>query len=441
MIPPGLMISAPSSGTGKTTLMLGLLAAFRAQGVTVQPFKGGPDYIDPAFHTAATGRASFNLDSWSMERAILDGLVGNAEGADLILAEGSMGLFDGVAIPGASGNGASADIAAMMGWPVVLLLDASGAAQSVAATALGFKMMRSDLTLAGVVLNKVASPRHETLIRAGMDQVGVRVLGALPRRKAVELPERHLGLVQAGEQENLPEILEQVAAFVSENVDMDALRAAATGTLDRAPAPAPISPPGQRIALAQDDAFAFVYPHQIAGWRAAGAEIIPFSPLADEAPDKDADVCWLPGGYPELHAGKLAAASTFRSGMQSFAQTRLVHGECGGYMAMGAAIIDADGVRHEMTHLLGLETSFAKRKMHLGYRKATLNAPIPGQDEGAALRGHEFHYASILKEPDTPLARITDSNDIEVPETGSFRRFDGGGQATGTFFHLIAEGT
>ena len=440
MIPPGLLISAPSSGTGKTTLMLGLLAELRAQGVTVQPFKSGPDYIDPAFHTAASGRASFNLDSWSMDLDTIHGLIGNAAGADLILAEGSMGLFDGVALPGACGNGASADIAALMNWPVVLVLDAGGAAQSVAATALGFKTFRPDVRLAGVVLNRVASPRHETLIRVGMDAVGIPVLGALPRRKEIELPERHLGLVQAGEQENLPAILAEAAAFVAAHLDLDALREAAGGARDAALDPAAVVPPGQRIALAQDDAFAFVYPHLLAGWRAAGATVVPFSPLADQAPDPGADVCWLPGGYPELHAGRLAAAETFRAGLQEFARTRPVHGECGGYMAMGAGLVDKDGARHRMAGLLGLETSFEKRKFHLGYRKATLHAAMPGMASGARLRGHEFHYATILAEPDAPLARITDSNDAEVAETGSVRTFEDGGRATGTFFHLISEG-
>ncbi|MFG6595193.1 cobyrinate a,c-diamide synthase [Sulfitobacter sp. 1A13368] len=438
MIPSGLLISAPASGTGKTTLMLGLLAALRAEGVAVQPFKSGPDYIDPAFHTAASGRASFNLDSWSMDRARIEGLVGNADGAELILGEGSMGLFDGVAKPGACGNGASADVAALMGWPVVLVLDVSGAAQSVAATALGFREMRPDVELAGVVLNRVASPRHETLVRAGMEAVGIKVFGALPRRVEIEMPERHLGLVQAGEQENLPDLLGQAAAFVAAHVDVTALRAAARGTLQNPPAPAQITPPGQRIALAQDNAFAFVYPHLLAGWRAAGAEVLPFSPLANEAPDDSADCCWLPGGYPELHAGRLAAAAQFRDGLRAFAETRPVHGECGGYMAMGAGLIDKEGTRHEMAGLLGLETSFAKRKMHLGYRQADLNAPIPGHSARAELRGHEFHYATILAEPDAPLARITDANDFEVPETGSVRDFAGGGRATGTFFHMIA---
>lgn len=440
MIPNGLMISAPASGTGKTTLMLGLLAAFRAQGLNVQPFKSGPDYIDPAFHTAASGRASFNIDSWSMEAARIEGLVSNARGADLILAEGSMGLFDGVAIQGASGNGASADISAHMGWPVVLVLDVSGAAQSVAATALGFKMMRPDVTLAGVVLNRVASPRHEALVRVGMAQAGITVLGVLPRRSEMELPERHLGLVQAGEQDNLDQILSDAASFIAEHVNLDAVRAAAAGARDDGSAPLKITPPGQRIALAQDNAFAFVYPHLLAGWRAAGAEILPFSPLLDDAPDDSADICWLPGGYPELHAGVIAAAEKFKNGMRSFAETRPVHGECGGYMALGAGLVDKEGARHEMLGLLGLETSFATRKFHLGYRRATLNAAIPGAPAGAQLRGHEFHYATILEEPDTPLALITDSNGLTVPETGTYRRTSGGGQVSGTFFHLIAEG-
>jgi len=194
--------------------------------------------------------------------------------------------------------------------------------------------------------------------------------------------------------------------------------------------------PGNRIALARDAAFSFVYPHLIEGWRRAGAEVIPFSPLADEAPDPHADVCWLPGGYPELHAGTLAAARRFRRGLLDFARNRPVHGECGGYMAMGAGLIDATGTRHEMAGLLGLETSFAKRRMHLGYRLAELIAPIPGHRAGSRLRGHEFHYATILDQPDAALANVTDANGASVPEAGSRR-----GLATGSFFHLIASAT
>ncbi len=434
MIPPGLIISAPASGTGKTTLMLGLLGAFRAEGLAVQPFKSGPDYIDPAFHRAASGRFSVNLDSWAMSEARIAGLIGAAGGADLVLAEGSMGLFDGVARAGETGTGASADLSALTGWPVVLVLDVSGQAQSAAAVAKGFASMRPDVTVAGVVLNRVASPRHEALVRAGMETAGIPVFGALPRRATIEMPERHLGLVQAEETPELDRIIADAADFVAGHLDLAALRAAAGATRVAPGQPVAVTPPGQRIALARDAAFSFVYPHLIDAWRAAGAEILPFSPLADEAPDDSADCCWLPGGYPELHGGRLAAAARFRQGLRRFAETRPVHGECGGYMAMGAGLVDREGQRHEMAGLLGLVTSFEKRKMHLGYRLAELAAPVPGHATGARLRGHEFHYSTILDQPDMALARVVDANGDAVPETGSRR-----GLATGTFFHLIAE--
>ncbi|WP_111429607.1 cobyrinate a,c-diamide synthase [Rhodobacteraceae bacterium DSL-40] len=436
MLPRGLMISAPASGTGKTTVMLGLARAFRDRGLTVQPFKSGPDYIDPAFHGAASGRISLNLDSWAMPPDMLDAHLARAGGADLVLAEGSMGLFDGVAQPGESGNGASADIARRTGWPVVLVLDISGQAQTAAAVARGFPGFREGVDVAGVVLNRVASPRHEALARLGMEAAGLRVFGALPRRRDVEVPERHLGLVQAEEHGSLEPFIANAAAFIAEHLDLDALLAAAAGGGGpaAAPAPAAIRPPGQRIALARDAAFSFTYPHLLDAWRAAGAEILPFSPLADEAPAATADICWLPGGYPELHAGRLAAAGRFRSGLRAFAETRPVHGECGGYMAMGAGLVDAEGTRHEMAGLLGLVTSYETRRMHLGYRLAELQGPLPGQDAGARLRGHEFHYSTILAQPDAPLARVSDANGAAVAETGSRR-----GRASGTFFHLIAE--
>ncbi|MGI3187332.1 cobyrinate a,c-diamide synthase [Nioella aestuarii] len=434
-MPRGLIISAPASGTGKTTLTLGLLAALRARGLTVQPFKSGPDYIDPGFHSAAAGRASVNLDTWAMGAEMIGGLIGCAADAELIVAEGSMGLFDGVAIDGECGNGASAHLAALTGWPVVLVLDTSGQAQSAAAVAKGFALMRPDVRIAGVVLNRVASPRHEAMLRAGMSEVGIEVLGTLPRQKEIEMPSRHLGLVQAGEQAEMPRILDTAARFVAENVNLDRMLEIAAETTMTGHT-ASIAPPGQRIALARDGAFSFVYPHQLDGWRRAGAEILPFSPLNDEAPDESADICWLPGGYPELHAGQLAAATHFRAGLRSFAETRPVHGECGGYMAMGSALVDKEGTHHEMAGLLGLVTSYEKRKMHLGYRLATLQAAMPGHAAGARLRGHEFHYSTILDQPDAPLAEVVDAGGAAVPETGSRR-----GHATGTFFHLIAEAT
>ena len=218
-----LVISAPASGTGKTTLTLALARTFRDRGLSVQCFKSGPDYIDPAFHTAATGRTSVNLDSWAMPRETIEGLVVHGADADLVLAEGSMGLFDGVAQPGRSGTGASADIAAMMGWPVLLVLDPSGQAQTAAAVASGLRDFRGGVRIAGVVLNRVASPRHEDLVRRAMEGAGIAVLGALPRHAPIALPERHLGLVQAEELVRLNELIAEAARLVAERIDLDAV--------------------------------------------------------------------------------------------------------------------------------------------------------------------------------------------------------------------------
>ncbi|WP_340314598.1 cobyrinate a,c-diamide synthase [Rhizorhabdus argentea] len=431
---PGLMISAPASGIGKTTVTLGLLRALTERGMAVQPFKSGPDYIDPAFHRAACGRASFNLDSWAMDGGLIDAIASEAAGADLVLAEGSMGLYDGVVSQGATGNGASADIARRMGWPVVLVLDVSGQTQSAAATALGFKLLDAQVPLAGVILNRVASPRHERLVRRGFEDLEIPVLGALPRRSDLALPERHLGLVQAMEHPTLDATIAAYGAFLRAHADLDAIVHAA-GAQERAPMPdwGRLPPPAQRIAMAGDAAFSFVYPHMLEAWRRAGAEIMLFSPLADEAPAQDADLVWLPGGYPELHAGAIAGATTFLAGLRRHAETRPVHGECGGYMVLGEALIDEAGRQHRMAGLLGLVTSHAERRLHLGYRSAELMAPVAGLAAGTRLRGHEFHYSTIVEQTDAPLALVTDADGAVVTETGSHR-----GRVTGGYFHMIA---
>ncbi|WP_375783851.1 cobyrinate a,c-diamide synthase [Bradyrhizobium sp. Pha-3] len=431
----GLVISAPASGVGKTTLTLALARAYRNRGLKVQCLKSGPDYIDPAFHAVATGRASVNIDSWAMAGEAIAYLAGRGADADLVLAEGSMGLFDGVATRGVSGTGATADIAEMTGWPVLLVIDPSGQAQTAAAVAAGLRDFRAGVRLAGVVLNRVASARHEALVRSAMAAARIPVLGALPRHAEIALPKRHLGLVQAEEQAEIDGLISEAARFVVEHVDLDAvLQSARAWSPQSAVRSLDITPPGQRIALARDAAFSFVYPHMLEAWRAAGAEIVTFSPLADQGPDANADVCWLPGGYPELHAARLASNKGFLGQLRAFAETRPVHGECGGYMVLGAALTDAEGVRHSMAGLLGLETSYAKRRMHLGYRLAELAAAMPGHGPGARLRGHEFHYSTIIAQPDTPLAVVRDATGAIVAETGSRR-----GNATGTFFHLIAE--
>lgn len=432
MTAPGLLIAAARSGSGKTTLALGLMRALTRRGLRVSAVKCGPDYIDSAFHAAATGRDSLNLDSWAMAPATIAALAGLAsENADLVVAEGAMGLFDG-APGGASGIGASADIAAMLGWPVVLAHDVSGQAQTAAAVIRGLASHDSRLTIAGVVANRVGSDRHRRLVADGVAALGLPLFGALPRNDAATLPARHLGLVQAGETDRLEERLNALADFVEAHVDVGAIAGAARAATS-SPAPGfSIRPPAQRIALARDEAFSFFYPHLARGWRTAGAELFPFSPLADEPPPDHCDLCWLPGGYPELHAGRLAQAQAFFAGLRRFGETRPVHGECGGFMVLGRSLIDAQGAAHPMAGLLDLETSFAKRRLHLGYRVARLPVNHCLGRKEQILRGHEFHYATIVRQSGEPFVLAKD------PYTDS-ERHEGlrNGWVSGSFFHLI----
>ena len=431
----GLIIGAPRSGAGKTTLTLAIAAALRRRGVRVRVAKSGPDYIDPAFHEAATGAPCPNLDAWAMPPGLLDGILAEvADDAELVLIETAMGLFDGVeAPPGRSGAGA--DLAARYGLPVLLALDVSGQSQTAAAVARGFVSHRADVRIGGVVLNRVGSERHRDGIVAAMGALGLPVLGSMKRDGRVALPERHLGLVQAMENRELPGLLERLADLGERDLDLDGMLAMAAELPSGVRAEGlGLPPPGQRVALAQDAAFSFVYPHVVAAWRRAGAEVVPFSPLADEGPAEDCDCCWLPGGYPELHAARLAAADRFRAGMSRFAETRPVHGECGGYMVLGTALVDAEGQGHAMLGLLGHTTSFAKRRLHLGYREARLLGATSLGPEGSVLRGHEFHYA-VTTDPggDGPFAAVTDAAGKALGDAGGRR-----GGVSGSFFHAIA---
>ncbi|MGH6792349.1 MAG: cobyrinate a,c-diamide synthase [Methyloceanibacter sp.] len=431
----GLIVAAPRSGAGKTTVTLALLAALHRRGLAVQGAKAGPDYIDPAFHEAATGKASFNLDSWAMPPALLDALLGEAAArADLIVIEGVMGLYDGIeAAP--RRTGATADLAARFNLPVLLVIDVAGQSQSAAALVRGFAVHDPDVRIAGIVLNRVGSERHRRLVVDAIAALDIPVLGSIQRDETLVLPERHLGLVQAAEHADLAAWFDRLAAMAEQCLDLDAILKLAAPPHLSAAGPYPSIPsPGQRIALAQDAAFSFVYPHVIDGWRKAGAEIVPFSPLADEKPPESCDACWLPGGYPELHAGRLAAAKNFRDGLARFAETRNVHGECGGYMVLGEALEDGDGVSHAMTGLLSHVTSFAKRRLHLGYRQAHLLADGPLGPQGTVLRGHEFHYAALIAPgSDEPLVELTDGKGDALGKGGGRR-----GHVTGTFFHAMA---
>ncbi len=416
----GIIISAPASGSGKTTVTLGVLRALKRLDIPVTAAKSGPDYIDPRFHTAACGVECGNLDAWAMSPRRIRSL---AAGSGLLIIEGAMGLFDG-APP--KGKGSTADLARILELPVVLVVDAARMAQSVAPVVAGFAAQDSKVHIAAVILNNVGSLRHERILRMALNPIGIPVLGAIPRQSDISHPSRHLGLVQASERPDLEEYLDHTADIVADNIDLEALQNLATPLPQSHPVQPP-PPPAQSIAVARDAAFAFAYPHLLSDWRRAGAELTFFSPLKDQAPQK-AEMVFLPGGYPELHAATLANASTFHAGMLSAAKSAIIYGECGGYMMLGKSLTDAKGKSHRMLGLLDLETSFEKRKLHLGYRRLT---PLAGPFN-TALNGHEFHYATTLRASGDTLFRTHDAQGSALQDMGLVQ-----GKISGSFAHVI----
>jgi cobyrinic acid a,c-diamide synthase len=394
----GFIVAAAASHSGKTTISLGLIAAFRARGLTVAAAKCGPDYIDSRFLEAASGGLVINLDPWAMSPEILSArLARQIRSADLAIVEGVMGLYDG----GPGGAGSTASLARAIELPVVLVVGAQGLAQSAAAVAEGCARLAEGFSIAGAIANQVASERHADLVREGFLRVSVPLLGLVRRDQTIALPSRHLGLVQAEEHVGLAAKIARAGELVAEGCDLDRILGIAQAgscvpTLSPQERVGPLAPLGQRIAVARDVAFAFAYPHLLQDWRDRGAAIYFFSPLSDEPPSDNADAVFLPGGYPELHAGRIATAEQFRSGMQkAAARGALIYGECGGYMVLGDSLTDADGAAHPMLGLLPLSTSFEDRKLTLGYRRLKPINDLPWKQPLAA---HEFHYARIVSE-------------------------------------------
>jgi cobyrinic acid a,c-diamide synthase len=431
----GVIIAAPQSNSGKTVVTLGLLRRLRNQGVRVGAAKAGPDYIDPGFLAAACGAPCRNLDVWAMRRATLAAQIAALQSsAEIILCEGTMGLFDGA---GLTGRGSTADLAALTGWKIILVVSLEGQAASSAALIEGFARHRRDVTIGGVIFNRVASRRHAAMAEAALRQSlpEMRVLGAVSRDASLALPSRHLGLVPSGEQPALDTFLERAAVVMGDAIDSAALRAL---TAPASLAPQRTSPPlptlGARIAIAKDDAFVFAYDGVTEGWRADGAELCFFSPLKDEAPPEQVDAIYLPGGYPELHAGRIANNRRFLDGLRKAAHRGVaIYGECGGYMVLGRGLVDADGTRHAMAGLLPAETSFAERKLHLCYRAVTLASDGVLGRAGQAYRAHEFHYATVMEEGAAPrLFSVIDADETALGSAGCAV-----GRVAGSFIHLI----
>ncbi len=423
----GFVLAAPASGTGKTVVSAGLLEALRRRGVRVKSAKTGPDYIDPQFLAAAAQGDCINLDPWAMTDQQLRARAGEHLGeADMLVVEGVMGLFDG-----AVGGGAStADLARVLGLPVVLIVDASRQAQSVAAIVHGFATLRTDIVVAGVIATRVASDRHEAMVAEALSPLDICYLGAVFRDDDLAIPSRHLGLVQATEVGQLAGLIEAAGHAVGDRVDLEAIEelarpVVAGGAVQR------MQPPGQKIAVARDAALSFVYPHMLSDWQRSGASLQFFSPLDNDAPSADCDAVFLPGGYPELHAGKLSQAQEFMDGLAAAAKRgACIYGECGGYMVLGEAIIDGDGRAHRMSGLLSHVTSFSDRARHLGYRHLVAR---DGCGLTGEFLGHEFHY-SILAEAgtDQPLFRAYDSSGNDLGDVGGRK-----GTVMGSYNHII----
>jgi cobyrinic acid a,c-diamide synthase len=393
---PRVVISGTNSGAGKTTVACGLIGALRARGWNVQGFKVGPDYIDPSYHALASGRPGRNLDAFLSGPDLIAPLLRHgAEGADIAVLEGVMGLFDG-----ASGRGelaSTAHVAKLAQAPILLVVDAASMARSAAAIVHGYRTFDPDLEIAGVVFNKVGSDHHEQLLRDAVADLGVPVLGALRRDERIVAPERHLGLVPAGEQaERTRTALQALAEAMMRYVDLDAIERVARESPDL-PGPAwnpePDAEPvaaGTRIAIARGPAFSFHYEENLELLSAAGAELAPFDPTADEALPEGAAGLIVAGGFPEVFGAELEANAPLRAAVRDFAAVgRPVLAECGGLLYLGSEL---DG--RAMCGVLPARGRMGGR-LSLGYREAVAATSTPWIDAGERLRGHEFHYSTV----------------------------------------------
>lgn len=417
---PRVLIAAAGSGAGKTTLAAGLMALLARQGCRVQPFKAGPDYIDPGYHSLACGRVSRNLDPWWFDGDGLRELFLRAvAGADLAVIEGVMGLFDGC--HGRDDSGSSAELARLLATPVVLVVDAWGMGRSAAALVHGCATFDPRVAVRGVIFNRVAGPRHYEILREAVQGVaGVRVLGCLPREESLAWPERHLGLVAAPEQGGLPGLLDRLAARLSETVDLDALWEVAREAPPLNPLSAerrlfPSAGDGSgageparftcRVAVARDEAFHFYYQDGLDYLAACGAELVPFSPKDDTALPEGIDGLYIGGGFPEVFAADLAANEGMKAAVRRAAARGMpVYAECGGLMYLTEAIVTRDGSRRAMAGVLPGWCEMRERLAGLGYVEGELLADTILGCRGERVRGHEFHYSVWRSERLVPPA-------------------------------------
>jgi cobyrinic acid a,c-diamide synthase len=392
---PRLIIAAPMSGSGKTTITAALIAAFTARGLRVAPFKVGPDYIDPTYHARAAGRVCANLDAWMLPpERVRDLFAYRAQDADLALVEGVMGLFDGYS--GDDDAGSTAHIARLLDAPVLLVLDASAMARSAAAIVLGVRDFDPRVCIAGVILNRVGSARHAEMIQCAVEaRTGIPVVGFVTRDDAVYLPERHLGLIPTNEPGRWNVWLETARAKISSAVNLDQilqLARAAPPLADTAPI-YKFTPHRAVIAVARDEAFGFLYEDNLDLLRAAGAEIVFFSPLRDSTLPRGAQALYLAGGFPEIYAAELADNVAMRAKIRlAFYSGVPIYAECGGLMYLTEEIVDQQNVAHAMVGVLPGRSTMTER-LTLGYRTVRAARDSWLWRAGEIMRGHEFHYS------------------------------------------------
>ncbi len=436
-MPPTIVVAGVHSGVGKTTIATGLMAAFSRRGLRVQGFKVGPDYIDPSYHTAVTGRPSRNIDTWMLPHAAAVELFLRASAdADLCIVEGVMGLFDGRT--GGRGAGSTAEVAALLGVPVLLVVDGWKIARSAAAIVHGYRSFDPDVELAGVVLNRIAGEGHYRAVAPPIeDEAGVPVVGSLGRDERLALPERYLGLIPTTEGPIARSYFDTLAETIGRQLDLECIF-----RLARAPRPSvtvtePLFPAGSlpsrvRLAVARDRAFSFYYQDALDLLAAHGAELLEFSPVEDEAIPQGTDAVYLGGGFPELFATQLSANRPMLESIRAASRCGTpIYAECGGYMYLGESLTDAEGTRHAMLGLLPLHSTMSQSRMTLGYRELRTLRPGPFGAAGTRLRGHEFHW-SVSTEPAPEGAVYAAAVD------GGGERLAGGarGAAWGSYMHL-----
>ncbi|MMZ47600.1 Cobyrinic acid A,C-diamide synthase [compost metagenome] len=406
-----IIIAGTGSGAGKTTITIGLMAAFRKKGLVVQGFKCGPDYIDPAYHTAITGRPSRNLDSWMLTEDVVRGVLTRASAdADISVIEGVMGLYDGKSP--VEDSGSTAEISLLTQTPVVLVVNVHSMARSAAAVVKGFQALNPNVSIIGVIANHAGSEGHGELIRQAVEkECGIPLLGTLVRTPEVRIPERHLGLLPAVERGELEPLFEQLGEMVAQRIDIDRLLALAEAPPIPSNSTFCLFPAAKklrttvRIAIAKDAAFNFYYPENLEMLVEAGAECVFFSPLAGESVPDGVDGLYIGGGFPEEFAAELAAAEGSRTSVRRVIESGMpTFAECGGFMYLTNEIITTDGESYPMVGIIPGRTRMQTKRAALGYREAYGLAGNFLLQEGETARGHEFHYSTFETDEELPRA-------------------------------------